>query len=310
MLSEWPVDITVAQDGVAKDVKLARKIQQSLQMDTSNLLHLLVRHGEGECTILLATFEHSKLNGMQVMMLLRERAKELMECFSSEANGHIFRLHKYIFVHKKAPLLPGTGAISIQDVLCAHIFEASYPSMKVREIYKEIFRLFASNFFMCIDVSHLFGGEPCILRISFYWERDFDEQWDEMITLKKSKGMVMSTWRQHLETQERWASHLPQTCPEVLPVYGSTEPLKTSEVASISAVAFSLQADRSGCFFTFYPGDVADSMSMQSRFHSFKDIFGLSPSKLQVRPAPDVSAEVRSNLEAVRLAEGSLQARL
>ena len=306
MLSEWLLD-TVVQDGV--DGKLAQHIQRSLQMDTCNLLHLLVRHGEGECTILLATFEHSKLNGMQVMMLLREQINGIMESFfSAEANGRIMRLHKYVFLHKKGQLVPRTGLIPIQDVLCAHIFEASFPSMKVREIYKEIFRLFASNFFMCIDVSHLFGGEPCILRISFYWERDFDEQWDEMVTLKRSKGMVMSTWRQHLETQERWASHLPQTCPELLPIYGHAEPFKTSEVTSISAVAFSLQADRSGCFFTFYPGEVAD-IEMQSRFQSFRNIFDLRSSELQVRPAPDVSAEVRLNLEAVRLSDAQ-QARL
>ena len=180
--------------------------------------------------------------------------------------------------------------------------------MKVRKIYKEIFRLFASNFFICIDLSHLFHGEPCILRISFYWDRDFDEQWDEMMTLKRSKDTVVSTWHQHLQAQERWATHLPQTCPELLPVYGNTEPLKTSEVTSISAVAFSLQADRSGCLFTFYPGEAAD-IEMQGRFHSFKDLFGLRPSELLVRPAVDVRPEVCSKLEAVRLADAR-QARL
>ena len=56
------------------------------------------------------------MHGMQVMTLLGERINEIIECFFSEANGHIFRLHKYIFVHKKALLLPRTGAISIQDV--------------------------------------------------------------------------------------------------------------------------------------------------------------------------------------------------
>ena len=135
MLSEWaPNDITI-QDSLSKDVKLARHIQRRLQMDpNTNLLHLVVRHGGGECTILQVTLDHSKLNGMQVMTLVREQIKGIMESFfSAEANSRIFRLHKYIFLHKRAPLVPRSGVISIQDVLCAHIFEAFLPQHEGEE---------------------------------------------------------------------------------------------------------------------------------------------------------------------------------
>jgi len=92
-----------------------------------------------------------------------------------------------------------------------------------------------------------------MLRISHYWNRDFDE-WNEMIALKKSRDLVIC-WRCHLEKQELWASHLPHLCSAFLPLYGSgmnTYPLETAEETSISAVAFSLSADQSDCF-TIYP---------------------------------------------------------
>ena len=92
-----------------------------------------------------------------------------------------------------------------------------------------------------------------MLRISHYWNPDFDE-WNEMIALKKSRDLVIC-WRCHLKKQELWASHLPHLCSAFLPLYGSgmnTYPLETAEVTSISAVAFSLSADQSDCF-TIYP---------------------------------------------------------
>ena len=65
----------------------------------------------------------------------------------------------------------------MQEALGAHIFQGPHPILTVREIYREIFRLFAADFFMVIDrLSHLFEGEPCLLRISYYWDRDFHEQ--------------------------------------------------------------------------------------------------------------------------------------
>lgn len=59
-----------------------------------------------------------------------------------------------------------------------------------------------------------------MLRISHYWNRDFDE-WNEMIALKKSRDLVICSWRQHLQKQELWATNLPQLCSEFLPLYGS-----------------------------------------------------------------------------------------
>ena len=209
-----------------------------------------------------------------------------------------------MILHRRAPQVPRiVGLSSMQEVLSAHIFQAPYPSLNIRQIYKEIFQLFASDFFMCIDLSHLFHGEPCILRISFDWNRDFDEQWDEMIALKNSKDMVLCSWKSHLQKQAKWASHLPQVSPDFLPLYGNNCPLETAEVTfPISAVAFSLRADKKGCFFSVYPSETSESqseLSEQSEYHRFEDFkekFQLQPSQLRVRPAP--FADVHSKLAA------------
>ena len=92
-----------------------------------------------------------------------------------------------------------------------------------------------------------------MIRISYDWDRDFDEQWDEMIASKKAKDMTICSWQKHLQKQERWVSHLPQVHPEWIPLYGSgtSDPLTSKELTSISAVAFSLFGDQTGCFFSF-----------------------------------------------------------
>ena len=186
--------------------------------------------------------------------------------------------------------------LNARSTWCSYLPGPS-PILTVREIYREIFRLFAADFFMCIDVSHLFAGEPCMLRISYYWNRDFDEQRNEIIALKKSRDLAICSLRNHLQKQNLWASHLPQVCSDFLILYGSgmenTYPLETAEVTSISAVAFSLSADQSGRFFTITaaPGE---SMVTPSQHHRFQDkqIFQLEPSQLHVRPAPEPSAGV------------------
>eukprot|EP00438_Fugacium_kawagutii_P008241 Skav226260 [mRNA] locus=scaffold2708:148774:149469:- [translate_table: standard] len=227
--------------------------------------------------------------------------------FSDYSSSQVYQVDKDIVLYQKTAdprSIPGLS--SMQQVLHAHIFQAPYPQFQVREIYKEIFRLFASDFFLCIDVSHLFAGEPCILRISFYWSRDFDEQWDEMIALKKSRDMVMCSWSQHLQKQRRWASHLPQLCPEFLPIYGDSKPLRSVQVRQVAAVAFTLRADRGGCFFCVYEetetseestetadpdADPAD-LAAADRFQNFQRIFQLEPSRLQVRDGTPLSARL------------------
>ena len=303
-------EVYEAQDdcrGGLEDLVLsAREIQKILQFTThADLLNLLVMHGDGTCTLLHVTFDHTKLNGIDVCRILKKHSKDIMDIFFAEASCGYWQdqCHKHILVRRKVPVphqIPRVvGLSSMQEALGAHIFQGPHPILTVREIYREIFRLFAADFFMCIDISHLFAGEPCMLRISYYWNQDFDEQWNEMIALKKSRDLAICSWRCHLEKQELWASHLPHLCSDFLPLYGSgmenTYPLETAEVTSISAVAFSLSADQSDCFFTIYPAEPAGESHMPStreqcrRFQNFRQIFQLEPSQLRVRPNPKLA---------------------
>ena len=292
--------------GLEDLVLSAREIQKVLRFTTyADILYLLVRHRDESCTLLHVTFDHTKLNGTDVCRIFKEHSKEIMDAFFSQAACGYWQdqFHKHVLVRRNTPIphqIPRVvGLSSMQEALGVHIFQGPNPILTVREIYREIFRLFAADFFMCIDVSHLFAGEPLMLRISYYWNRDFDEQWNEMIALKKSRDMVICSWRHHLQKQKLWASHLPQVCSDFLILYGSgmenTYPLETAEVTSITAVAFSLTADQSGCFFTIYPAAPGESMvtpAQHRRFQDFKQIFQLEPSQLRVRPAPEPSAGV------------------
>ena len=285
--------ILEADAGAPLQDPVVSEIQQALRLTScEDVLSLLVMHGDDSCTVLQIIFDHSKLNGIQVLQLLQKRSEEMMDIFFAEPQCHYWKPNKHMMLYRKGPQVPRVpGLSSMQEVFGAHIFQAPYPSLTVRQIYKEIFRLFASDFFMCIDLSHLFSGEPCMLRISYYWNRDFDEQWDEMIALKKSKDMVLCNWRNHLRKQAKWASHLPQLSADFLPLYGNNRPLETSEVTfPISAVAFSLFADKHGCFFSVYPGtsepqSASELQSEYGRFQKFKDTFQLEPPHLRVRPA-------------------------
>ena len=276
-----------------EDLSVAREIQEAMNFTNfADLLHLVVMHKDGTCTILHATFDHTKFNGFQALQILRQQSKEIMDLFfASESACPTWEApnHKHLVVQRKAPQIPKVfGLNPMQEILSAHIFQGPCPRLKVREIYREIFRLFASDFFMCIDISHLFAGEPCMLRIFYQWNRDFDEQWDEMIALKKSKDMVLCSWRLHLQKQAKWASHLPQVSPDWIPLYGNgtNNPLGSTDMMNITAVAFSLFGDKSGCFFSLYPCDEPrGSKEFQSRFQTFKKIFHLEPSLLRLRQA-------------------------
>ena len=279
-------------------VRIAWEIQQTAQFTTyADIINMLVMHRDGTCTLLNVTFDHTKLNGMDVCQILKKQSKEIMEVFFSETLCVYWQdpCHKHLTVHRMVSAqIPGVvGLSSMQEALGAHIFQGPHPILTVREIYREIFQLFAADFFMCIDLSHLFAGEPCLLRISYYWDRDFDEQWDEMIKLKKSRDLVICSWRRHLQKQELWATNLPQLSSDFLPLYGSgmenAYPLESAEVTSISAVAFSLSADQSDCFFTLYPAapDAPAAAAQCRRFQRFKEILQLEASQLRVRQAPE-----------------------
>ena len=273
-----------------EDLYVAREIQQAMKFTTyADLLHLVVLHKDGTCTVLHATFDHTKFNGFQALQILQQRSSEIMDLFEAGSPTWQAPNHKHLIVRRKGPQVPRVlGLGSMQEVLSAHIFQGPRPPLTVREIYREIFKLFASDFFMCIDISHLFAGEPCMLRISYSWQRDFDEQWNEMIALKKSKDMVLCSWRQHLQKQQKWVSHLPQVSPDWIPLYGngSDNPLASTEIKNIGAVAFSLFADKSGCFFSLYPCEPEpQDFEFNQRFQNFKGIFHLEPSLLRVRQA-------------------------
>jgi hypothetical protein len=72
-------------------------------------------------------------------------------------------------------------------------------------------------------------------------------------------------------------------------------PLESAQVTSISAVAFSLSADKSDCFFTVYPAPATrvaappseSQLAQRCRFQHFKEIFQLEASQLRVRQVPE-----------------------
>ena len=169
--------LAVGEDVHPSDRHVAHEIQQALGCTKcEEVLHLLVDHQDGSCTVLQVLFDHSRLNGKQVLQLLQKCTKEIMNIFfSSQPTCGYWQVHPHIYVRRKnmKNQVPRLGLSSMQEVLGSHIFHGPYPSSwRVRDIYKEIFDLFAGDFYMCIDLSHLFAGEPCMLRISYNWNRD------------------------------------------------------------------------------------------------------------------------------------------
>ena len=139
-----------------------------------------------------------------------------------------------------------------------------------------------------------------MLRISHYWNPDFDEQWNEMIALKKSRDLVICCWRLPPSRNRSFGqANLPHLCSAFLPLYGSgmenAYPLESAQVTSISDVAFSLRADKSDCFFTVYPAPATrvaappseSQLAQRCRFQHFKEIFQLEASQLCVRQVPE-----------------------
>ena len=65
-----------------EELNVACEIQQALRLNSrEELLSLLVMHGDDSCTILQITFDHSKINGIQVLDVLKKRSKEMMDIF-------------------------------------------------------------------------------------------------------------------------------------------------------------------------------------------------------------------------------------
>ena len=71
--------------GLQDPVLIAREIQKTARFTTyADIINLLVMHGDGTCTLLNVTFDHTKLNGMDVCQILKKQSEEVMNVFFSE----------------------------------------------------------------------------------------------------------------------------------------------------------------------------------------------------------------------------------
>ena len=93
--------------GLQDPVLIAREIQKTARFTTyADIINLLVMHGDGTCTLLHVTFDHTKLNGMDVCRILKKHSKDIMDIFFSEASRGYWQDQdqNHILVRRKAPV--------------------------------------------------------------------------------------------------------------------------------------------------------------------------------------------------------------
>ena len=86
------------------------------------------------------------------------------------------------------------GLSSMQEALGAHIFQGPHPILTVQEIYRDVFRLFAANFFICIDIiamtfcrRAMHASHFPLLEPRFWWV-----EWDDCIEEVKRPGDLLA----------------------------------------------------------------------------------------------------------------------
>ncbi|OLQ03471.1 hypothetical protein AK812_SmicGene13559 [Symbiodinium microadriaticum] len=268
---------------------LGRAIQQALRASTAeDSVHILHTGPAGNHALIQVIFDHSRYNGQDLLQVLSSHAEALEEISENrEGNeqdtGKMMQLSEHITLRRVAPH-PDPTAWNLPDVglsesLHAQIFESPAAEVPMKEVYREIARLFNSTFVIFIDLSHLFAGEPCMLRYTLYPDQDFDVQWDEIRALKRNaQGAVVQRWHLHLDRQERWATCL-RSASSLLPLYGAQKP-ESAEKESITGVAITISEVHCRWFWSLVPSIPAapSDDGFGCRLASFKSTFAMEPS--------------------------------
>ena len=190
---------------------------------------------------------------------------------------------RHITLRRIAPYLDPTASnlpdVGLSESLHTQILESPAAQMPMKEVYREIARLFNSTFVIFIDLSHLFAGEPCMLRYTVHPDQDFDVQWDEIRALKRNaQGAVVQRWHLHLDRQERWATCLKAASSFWVPLYGNQK-AESAEMQNITGVAITTSEAHRGWFWSLVPSISAPSDdNFAWRLASFKSRFAMEPS--------------------------------
>ncbi|CAE7801028.1 unnamed protein product [Symbiodinium sp. CCMP2592] len=236
-------------------VTLGRAIQQALRASTAEESVHILHTGPAETHVLIQViFDHSRYNGQDLMQVLASHAEALEEISESrEGNeqdaGKMMQLNEHITLRRIAPHLDPTASnlpdVGLSESLHAQILESPAARMPMKEVYREIARLFNSTFVIFIDLSHLFAGEPCMLRYTLHPDLDFDVQWDEIRALKRNaQGAVVQRWHLHLDRQERWATCLKAASSFWVPLYGNQK-AESAEMQNITGVRYGTELPQS-----------------------------------------------------------------
>ncbi|CAE7417458.1 unnamed protein product [Symbiodinium sp. CCMP2456] len=266
---------------------LGRAIQQALRASTAEeSVHILHTGPAGTHALIQVIFDHSRYNGQDLLQVLASHAEALEEISENrEGNeqdaGKMMQLNEHITVRRIAPHLEDPTAWNLPDVglsesLHAQIFESPAAEVPMKEVYREIARLFNSTFVIFIDLSHLFAGEPCMLRYTLHPDQDFDVQWDEIRALKRNaQGAVVQHWHLHLDRQERWATCL-RSASSLLPLYGAQKP-ESAETESITGVAITISEAHCRWFWSLVPSipSTPSDDGFDCRLASFKSMFAM-----------------------------------
>ncbi len=91
---------------------------------------------------------------------------------------------------------------------------------KAKEILKDFHAQFKTDFYIPVDMSHCFDGEPIILNYTFKKDLSFEECWDGVRKLKKNENNFLfderNLWRNYLAVTPGWVTivHPPKSINE------------------------------------------------------------------------------------------------
>lgn len=86
-------------------------------------------------------------------------------------------------------------------------------NIRAKEIIKDFYDMQQytdSNFYIPIDLTHL-SGEPCLLRYTFDTTKSFDQQWDQVRSIKKNENGYLTKnkrWMQFTSPHPAWVSFM------------------------------------------------------------------------------------------------------
>ena len=146
-------------------------------------------------------YDHRAVNGQHICNLFAENEISIKSHFNDQKNyGRSFDMEN--------------GAFKVEKIERNNVEEMhkkqyiSYgKKIATKEIIKDGLMCCPGDFYMPLDVTHAFGGNQCLLSFILRKDGNFEEQWKEMIRLKKNQDnclFINDNWKNYLKTTKTW----------------------------------------------------------------------------------------------------------